>query len=116
MYEEAAERGDIEGMTALAWMHAAGRGTRVNASRALELYWNAVERAPDSAHRAAPLLAFWWLRARVVLGWGPGGGPGGGSDGGVRQDFTNICVLLGALWIVMWLRRSRSRNAAARRR
>lgn len=112
LYEEAAERGDVEGMTALAWMHAAGLGSRANVSRALELYWSAVERAPDASYAAAPFLAFWWLRARVALGWGPGGGPKVKEFG---QDVTNICVLLGALWLVLWLRRTRSANAGAQR-
>lgn len=96
-------------MTNLAWMHAAGLAAPdggANVSAALELYWNAVERAPDASHAAAPFLAFWWLRALAALGWWRG------AEGTARQDVTNICVLLGALWLVLWLRQTRS---AARR-
>ena len=112
LYEEAAERHDVEAMTSLAWMHAAGVGTPANSTRALQLYWNAVERAPDTAHAAAPFLAYWWLCALVMMGLRSEGGPG---DTSVRQDVTNICILLGALWLVLWLRRTRSANAGARR-
>ncbi len=113
LYEEAAKRHDVEAMTSLAWMHAAGMGTPANSTRALQLYWNAVERAPDAAHAAAPFLAYWWLHALVVVGLRlQEGGPG---DGTVRQDVANICILLGALWLVLWLRQTRSAHANARR-
>ncbi|BDA45006.1 Protein sel-1 homolog 1 [Coccomyxa sp. Obi] len=113
LYEAAAERHDVEAMTSLAWMHAAGVGTPANSTRALQLYWNAVERAPDAAHAAAPFLAYWWLHALVMVGLRLQ--EGGTEDERVRHDVLNICILLGALWLVLWLRQNRSANAAARR-
>ena len=112
LYEEASARMDVEGMTDLAWMHQRGYGTVANATRALELYWSAVELAPDSSHAAAPFLAYWWLR--LVMALHVGGGAWS-VDEGTQQDLVNILVLAACLMAVLWLRKARTSPRPVRR-
>jgi hypothetical protein len=114
LYEEAALRKDVEGMTNLAWMHARGLGTphgRANATCALELYWEAVKLAPDSSHAAAPFLAYCWLSLVLAAGRGPAWS----LSAGMKQDLVNIVVLLISLAAVLWLQRTRADVRAVRR-
>jgi TPR repeat protein len=110
LYERGAALRDSEALTNLAWMHAHGVGLpggRHNATRALELYAQAIAAAHDSMSSAAPALAYGWTWgvARARHAWSGVGR----AAAGLRQDALNLAVLAAALAGVLWLRRRRSR-------
>ena len=118
LYEQAALLPDPEALTALAWMHAAGRGTPRDLPRAAALCRQATSAAYDGASEMAPLLVSWWVAGLRAMEWackaGALGGPQAGL-GGMRQDVLNIGVLLLALCLVLWLQRQRRGARPVRR-
>ncbi|CAL5229959.1 g13388 [Coccomyxa viridis] len=115
LYEQAAGRNDTEGTTGLAWMHEHGEGMRsghANTTLALQLYWQAVEGAPEASYAVAPFLLFFWLRLRLLAANIPGLKP----QHSIVADMLNVMTLTMSLLFVIWLRRSRVWLGLGRRR
>lgn len=96
-YRRAADKGSVEALHSLAYMHQAGLGVPRDLEAARRLYQEAVDKAEAEEQALAPWLALQWLRLRLavaaaegwwlgllaVMGWGPGLDPSrsGGAAG-----------------------------------
>ena len=69
LYSLSAGAGNTEGMYSLGWMHATAKGTARNVSLAIQLYKEAVRRAPDWQHAAPSCLAIVLLPCLLILQW-----------------------------------------------
>ena len=69
LYSLSAGVGNTEGMYSLGWMHATAKGTPRNVSLAIQLYKEAVRRAPDWQHAAPSFLAILLLPCLFILQW-----------------------------------------------
>lgn len=96
-------------------MHEHGEGMRsghANTTLALQLYWQAVEGAPEASYAVAPFLLFFWLRLRLLAANIPGLKP----QHSIVADMLNVMTLTMSLLFVIWLRRSRVWLGLGRRR
>ena len=76
MYRHAAKADNTEGLYSLGWMHATGLAVPRNSSQAAALYRQAIQKAPDWQHAAAPFIALLFLPSLVAMQWLRGRFPG----------------------------------------